>query len=634
MASIILGKFRGIDRRSSDIDISVEASTQCKNFSLTDRPGSLSKSGAYADAASSLFGSTLPSSVTWKNVGELGLTSPSNTDIYLLHGQDGSSNNHLWVGKYWDGSAFQSGFRKITESEGPYTTDASSSADQIVDSELSSSDDDYYNGWIVTITIGASETAAIVTGYDGATKTLTFTTGALNGNGSGNTYYISRWPIKTGKLDNVDNIVRFVQRENLLIGMTGNTYSFPTQYQLWYGYVNRQFGNTDDSPSSSVPDTVSDFFLDIHQMLKPDAGIMRLTKQSSPGATIAQETWLFACAYEYDGFQIGPLSEESTIDLTGGASDESIRFFLDIPYNACWNSTTSSFEKAFTGFASDTDEIPTNYSKHLISRRITGLHVFARQSATANVQFWRRFSISGSATEMDDGSDETVLDLDTDGLLKINESTRYIELTSDPSLGSTYIDTVGQTGVRPNFAYGVALDSHFIVGKIRNKESTQKLDNYLISSTIDGAGVATYDSFGGSNIINLGFFGAKTITGLAVASDTPGVVSPKRRLLIFTEDDAYVLTLTTGAEFDFALDRIGKREGILAPDSIATALHPPTGRNLVFGVSRTGFIVFDETGQGTMIGEGLKTDFDALTNPAEAFGAYVCISNRPKVLCG
>lgn len=614
MASLVIEKAKGIDRRSSDIDIEPSYATQLKNFSLTKRPQAWSKTGAYADAATSLFGEALPANITWLNIAEMGLTQPSNTDIYVLHGKDASNNHHLWVSHYWDGSAFQSEIVKLTESEGPLTTDASSNANQIIDAGLSSSVDDYYNGWIVTITIGGVETAAIVTDYDGASKTLSFTTGALNGNSDGNTYYISRWPIKTGEIDAVDDKVRFLNRENALIGMTGNGSSFPNQYQLWYGYIGRQVGN-----EGSSEEDVSNFFLDIQQPLTPsndaigadNPGIVNLTKQSN-SATIDQEIWSFYYAFEYDGYQIGPLSDQVFIDLTGGASDESIRFYLYIPYNACWDSTNSKFRSCFEGNLVE-DLLPGNYSKHLLSRRITAVYVFMRVSTETTEGFWKKFTIAGSTNVMD-SSDDEVLDLDTDGLLKINNANRYIEITSTPTLGSSYIEMVGQTNVQPNFKYGVALDSHFIAAGIRIKDDDKK-DNYLISSIIDGDGVATPDNFGASNIINLGFFGSKRITGIKVIGDTATTVSPKRRLAVFTDDNYYILTLTTGASFDFALDKVGEREGCVAPDSLVAA------EGLIFGISRNGFRVYTETGT-RIIGEGLKTDFDSLTDPSECVGEY------------
>jgi hypothetical protein len=74
--------------------------------------------------------------------------------------------------------------------------------------------------------------------------------------------------------------------------------------------------------------------------------------------------------------------------------------------------------------------------------------------------------------------------------------------------------------------------------------------------------------------------------------------------------------LVSGSDFGFALDRVGEKEGIFAPDSIVAA------EGMIFGVSRNGFRVYTEQGS-KIIGDGLKDDFDDLTDPSEAVGVYI-----------
>lgn len=396
-----------------------------------------------------------------------------------------------------------------------------------------------------------------------------------------------------------------------MIGMTGNASQYPTQYQLWYGYINREYG--DGSPEQ----TFNNFWLDAQQMLKPYLvytpptnirGVLEAT--IAAGGSLAAGTWTIYAAYEYDGFQIGPLSDGyGGVNTTTSGGNLALSITMAIPINGCWYPTSSRFIRAFDPLA-----VTPRYSPHLLSKRITGVYLFATAPNETDI---KQLNTGGfvSINQLRIMSSDSA-----DNHFEFDANENYVsfvgttlQITSAPT-GSTYLELVGQTGVRPNFKYGVALDDHFIVAGIRTEDGERK-NNHLIASIVDGSGVATPDNFGGSNIINLGFYGSKEITGLKVIGDTPSTTSPKRRLLVATDDDAYIMTLQTGATFDFALDRIGNKEGIIAPDSIVSA------EGAIFAISRNGFRMFTETGT-QIIGEGLKDDFDALTDPAEAVGAY------------
>lgn len=639
MASLVIEKAKGIDRRSSDIDIDPSYATQLKNFSLTKRPQAWSKTGTYADAATSLFGEALPANITWLNIAEMGLTQPSNTDIYVLHGKDASNNHHLWVSHYWDGSAFQSGFRKLTESAGQFTAGSGTNANQVVVNSTDASwaslsaTNDYYNGQILTIDIdGASlKTAAIVQDYQvtATTKTFLLNTGSFGSGGlvaaADDTFYVSRSPLfgdaasgTIGGITQVDDIIRFAILENSLWGMTGNTYEFPSQYQIWYGYVNRHYGTTDGTGSD---EQYSDFWLDLQQPLAPYVDSSPATNRKGilsasavAGGNLTVGDWQIYCAYIYDGISIGPLSSPYTVTTSGG--NQRISLSIRIGYENCYDTGDNTFVAAYDP-DNQGDTVPTNFSPHLVSRRVTGLRIYAKIPGESEPKFVDDVNSSGTAlttadiivsATKDSETVNNVLQMTVNGLL--NGS---LSFDNDPT-GNTYVQDVGQTNIRPNFKYGVSLDSHFIAAGIRVEDGEIK-NNYLISSIVDGFGVATFNNFGASNIINLGFFGSKQITGIKVIGDTATTVSPKRRLAVFTDDDYYILTLTTGASFDFALDKVGEREGCVAPDSLVAA------EGLIFGISRNGFRVYTETGT-RIIGEGLKTDFDSLTDPSECVGEY------------
>jgi len=645
MPSCVIEKFKGIDRKSASTDIDKDAAQELVNLNASDKPGALTKDGEYADAASSLFGTTLPASITWQNLAEMNLTLPENRDIYVLHGKDAGNDHHLYVSPYYDGSAFQNAFLKLTECEGRLTAGVGTNGNTIVCSGLSSSTNDYYNGWFVYVNNAAAgvEVSAVVTDYVGSTKTLSFKTNALGSGGlvtvSGDTFYISRFPLlgnfgssSPDGIANVDDIIRFHQAENKLIGMTGNGFQFPTQYMLWFGYINRYYG--DGTPEQQF----KNFWLDTQQMLKP------YLSYSAPGnlkscvaafivtgglGTLDNGVWTFYAAFEYDGYQIGPLSagySGANTTVSGTENTISINAFFPVNSNRWSDGSNQEFIRLF-----DTTNIPSSYSRGAGSRRITGIYLFANSPANADVKLINNLLDATGATvanpikisSQDSADNDFIFDTD-ENILGIGTGSAFTgDLAAvtgakqlymyDPPTGSTYAEIVGQTGVNPNFKYGAALDDHFIgAGLITDTDEPH--DNWLIASSISGDGVATPDNFG-TNIINLGFYGGRKITGIKVIGDIETATSPKRRLMVFTDDQVFLLAITSGANFNFQLDRIGEREGVVAPDSIISA----EGR--AWGISRNGFRMFTERGT-QIIGEGVKTDFDALTDPSEGIGAY------------
>jgi len=109
----------------------------------------------------------------------------SNTYPRLLDLMGQSVSFYCWANPVVDDDAFIEIFTLAGIKEGEYTADSGTSATEIVDSELESSVDDYYNGdyvWNSTRSLGA-----LVTDYDGGTKTLTV---AIASQTNGDIYYI------------------------------------------------------------------------------------------------------------------------------------------------------------------------------------------------------------------------------------------------------------------------------------------------------------------------------------------------------------------------------------------------------------------------------------------------------------
>jgi len=497
MPAIEFDAIAGLDRKSSETDLSKEFATKLANLSTTKKPGALAKDGAYTDVSTSLVGADLPASLTRKSLAEIGLTLPSDTDIHITHVQNASSENLVFVGKYWDGSsAFVADWLELTEHEGPYTLEAdditagTNASTIVIDSghpdfsDLSSVND-FYNGWTVVVDIAAGEKqGAVVIDYAVATdKTFTLSTGAITSVAAADTFTLGRYaimadgigesssgsPPRYGHITNVDDVIRFLTRENAVVGMTGNAEQFPTQYQLHYGYVNRKFGSTGGAGS----DSFNDFWFDVEQLLKPNIdstgsrGAMS-TIVTNSGGSLDVGVWEITFAYEYDGTQIGPLSDPLTVTTTSGPDFREIDLGLRIPYTGGYDSSVMEYVSAY-----DLSDVPDGfYAPFMISRRCTGVYVFAKGP---NDSIGLLVDVLNSAAGVANPVPFASAD-DADNNL-VRQASGFLSLIVDfntAPAGSSYITLVGQTNLRPNFKYGTAIGSHFIPAAVRNVTSDVK----------------------------------------------------------------------------------------------------------------------------------------------------------------
>lgn len=625
MPSLVIDRFLGLDKKSSDTDLDKRIAKKLENLSTTKKFGALSKDGAYTDVSSTLV-AAVPTGITFKSLFQFSITSPSSQDTYLLYGLDGSSNERIYWGNYWNGSSFTAGWLELTEHEGPYTIaaddiTAGTDADNLIIKDTNalyaslSTTADYYNDWFLVATnntathAGNDRLALRVTDYaiGATTKTFTIKTGGLTGVVATDKFTLCRnqvladgiaesgsgTPPRYAGLPQVDTVIRWLKRENSAIGMTGNTNQFPSQYQLWFGYVNRTFGKT-----NAV--AVNDFFLEMEQLQAPDALAYGGDITTGSGNLDAAFSYAFHACFVYDGVQLGPLANiflPGQSSLSGSTSYilAQGRIPFDISYSADGGPAAAS--------AHLHDDFPTNYNTSLLSRRVTAIRIYLEKLTSYDPTFVIEYDIASSDTSIIDCV------MDSNGVLEIPSTT-----FSEEASGNTYLQDAGQTNIRPNFKYGAAISSHFLAAAIRN-ESGDKEDNDLIASVVDGAGVSTPDNFGASNVINLGFFGSKEITGVHVLGDEGVDRSPKARALVFTDDDYYVLNIVSGSSFSHDLDNVGTQEGLVAPDSLTYA------EGNLFGVSRNGFRIFAASGT-KIIGEGLKNDFDSLTTSSEGIGSY------------
>lgn len=281
-------------------------------------------------------------------------TSPSEMQVTLCHGTL-SGAHKLYIRPYLSlAGAWVDSWQELTERETGLTADVGTNTTTIVDAGLSSSTDDYYKGWIVyNFTRLLS---AIVTGYNGTTKTLTLSW-AITSQTSGDTYFVCRNPIYkfvTGAsiFSPSANGCRFLQRENAIDIVTGSDliYEASTATQnktdlhlsVQNGYA--AFNDTDLN------------FTGFHLTRKPPAS-MQLTGTSALSAVAiaageqalpvpTSTAYLFLPVAVYDGFQEGALYDgNSPFDgtrygtgtwqlLTGLAVNQKLRAALSIDYDS------------------------------------------------------------------------------------------------------------------------------------------------------------------------------------------------------------------------------------------------------------------------------------------------------------
>lgn len=679
MPKAIFKGFKSLDKKSSDVDIGAHVLTQCSNIVLSESLGKVVKDGFYSDVSSTLAGGaiSLLSGHTMNELFEFLLSLPSKNEIYVIHATDGNGLKFIYVGQYYDQwvpgagvGSFNNGFIELTEHIGRFTIGADditagTGSNNIVIKDTNpdytqlSTSNDAYNGWYIHGTLNSltstEKFGCIITDYiysSGAgTKTIIYKAGGTNGIASGDTFSIGRsklivaangasgsgTPKRFGGIQSLNDYFSYLKQSNSVVALTGNDYQFPTQYRMWLGYINRTYGN------SVLGNTITfdGFELDIDHLLRPYVDSSPPTNRQSVitctafGATssLTTGTWELYIAFEYDGYKIGPRSNAYSVAIT---TNQVINVVMELSLLTSKYSGTPLYGPMF-----DVDDCPPYYDNVLLSKRITAVHLYAKipgesiekKVTEANVNFWSAtinsppFIIS-SFNE----SDNNVYYDNADGTL-----TAQIRIENDPT-GVSHATDAGKTQLNAVMDFGVAVGSHIVGGKMRTSPriysdpidlvinqqrvgTGEKQDDDLIASIIDGVGNANTSSF--ANIINLGFFGSRLITGMILSDDRGIDNSPKSRLFIFTEDDYYILDIVSGPSFNYNMDRNGRGEGLIARNSLVKA------EGKIFGVSRNGFRVYTSNG-AIPIGYGLKDDFDSLSNKESCQATY--IKNKSKLI--
>ena len=197
METIRIKSFKGLNKKVNPSDIADNQAQELKNFWIDSEIGTLKKITGYSD-----YFSDYPSGLSIKSMFQFLVSSPSEQEIYVVYGQDGS-RDEIWIRPYWDSinENWVDSWQELTEAEGTLTAGPGTDTTHIVCSGFSSSEDDYYAGWIVTS--DARNTQTRVLSYDGSTKTLTLAV-SISGQTSGDTFRIERFnlyfPFESGSL--------------------------------------------------------------------------------------------------------------------------------------------------------------------------------------------------------------------------------------------------------------------------------------------------------------------------------------------------------------------------------------------------------------------------------------------------
>lgn len=166
----------------------------------------------------------LPSGFTKLSEEQFKFTVPSEQNCVITHGTL-SGVHKLYIRPYLSlAGAWVDSWIELTERETSLTADAGTNTTTIVDAGLSSTTTDYYKGWFLFNSTRSK--GAIVTAYNGSTKTLTLSW-AIGSQTTGDSYFLSRNPLFDTDASAIYSLpsagCRFLQdRENFVSIVTGS----------------------------------------------------------------------------------------------------------------------------------------------------------------------------------------------------------------------------------------------------------------------------------------------------------------------------------------------------------------------------------------------------------------------------
>jgi len=425
-------------------------------------------------------------------------------------------------------------FPMITQYEGDYTAATDSSAAVVMDAEsydvdgthyeLRADSEDAYYGWTVynsTRSNSAAVTASEVN-YANNYHKLSLSTD-ITGQAAGDTYCLYN-PSRTIL---VDDKIHFYQRPNVLIMATGNTARYPKQFPFWYGYIRKNyfFGQSGNSINEG-------YYLEPATLDAPDDDIIDTIATSTAGG-LDDDTYYFACAYVYDGYQVGPLTSAARADemkITTSTGNDRILLTLKVGYSTA----------------------PSMRHSRTLSKRVTAVQIYMSNdlNMTTGAATWYKIKqlpirqdhqlgmfvrfpdINQLAVIAHFGRDREPVSLKTH---KINWTgsdpyTFGVNITSYEwdNKGFYYSNAAGgMSGDKINYAAGTTLLNYSIVGHLYGEGAADSLIAY---SPLKPDGTPSHDWLPTLNTVDMAQYGIVSVTAIVPCRDFVYVVGGSKTI--------------------------------------------------------------------------------------------------------
>ena len=703
---IEINNFLGKNLKADPLDLNQHEAQTLDSFEVSIKPGALIKRKGYTDQANVILPAAYPSDWTINNIFIFTVNKPSIKAVFMVHATV-DEENRIYVNYTASGDTWTEGWVELTENEEELTMDAGSNTTTIVDSALSSSTNDYYNGWylfnwtrfkgaIITDYVGASKTITVlpaiasqttgdsysiwrfpmVVNFEGGTAAYTMDTGSSTTQAididSPNTEFYelnqdfddayvnwtlfnttrsdtektitayeafyannrqrlqhaaitnqtdgdSYWLYKKTRTLSVENKIYFRQRPNICIMSLGSGYRFPKQFPLWYGFLRETyyFGST----SNKIEDG---YYLEPQTLDAPHDEIFTCDTQGS-GDLDQVDTFFIACAYQYDGYQIGPMTsiKRSYDQAVTTATDEDVRVTLNVGYGAAPNMRHSSvLNKRVTGIviyaATDLDTgsktatwyrmttIPIREDYEISSHYHSDLRRVAREQEPFGSRrtFSKRQSIlPGGRTDRTSGRERSIRawtgtdpyarTFDIDAAAWANKSTYYT------------LDSGGMGGDKINYSYADDSMHHSIAVNLFLDKQEPSL---MASSPLKDDGTPSPDYYPLLNLIDLASHGIYSIYNVKIINEY---------IYILGSTKSIRMLMNSNLVPSFKLDTEYEGIGTYATYSIEKY------KNKIFGVFNNGIYLLD--GREELISYPIE-DIDnypiGVTDYSEAYAKY------------
>jgi len=453
-------------------------------------------------------------------------------------------------------------FPLITQFEGTYSADTDSSITTVVDSaefsddseaevfELKQDFDDAYNDWtLYNTTRGLSDT---ITDYEAhyAGNERHITVSDVTDQAEADSFYLYK---KTRELL-VDDKISFRQRYNTCLMATGNQARYPKQYPLWYGFIrkNYYFGDADNAIDAG-------FYLEPATLDAPDNEILSVSAETATdntGLTVGT-TYYFACAYVYDGYQVGSLTsggqavaQKCTIATAGRGVPVSITIGYSYLNNMKHSKVLNKRVTHVDLYMSDDFDITTGAGAWYKIKRTP-----IRQDAAIGKQLGGiisvnsayQFVITPRGRESELASKE---DFKFNWTAGTNSYTRSFTVDGDmwANKGFSYsTSSGGMGGDRSNYEIGEEGLNHSIVGKLYQEEAEESL---VAFSAFKADGSPSQDYYPLLNILNASQYGVSTITNLKLIEEKLYILGSEKSIKLIMSS-GIVPAFKLASEFEF-----------------------------------------------------------------------------------